>query len=82
MYNFSEDTKRYPMKKEPMKSKSALKEWSVRLKVHPEEERTIKMAAIKKGMGIADYVKEIVLDHLSANQISIEGKSKVSSTET
>ncbi len=64
------------------KIESSLKEWSIRLKVYPEEEERIKMEAIKKRMGIADYVKKIVLDHLSANQVSIEGKSKVSSTET
>jgi len=47
---------------------SALKEWSIRLKVRPEEERTIKMEAIKKGMGIAEYIKKVILDHLSETQ--------------
>lgn len=53
------------------------KRWNIGLKVSPEEEETIKIGAIKNGMGVADYVKKVVLDNLSANNtVSTQGKTK------
>lgn len=42
------------------------KRWNVGLQVSPEEEQKIKISAIQNGMGVADYVKKVLLDNLSA----------------
>ncbi len=57
------------------KNKPYLKGWNIRLKVSPEEEKKIKMRAIKKGMGISDYIKQVLLNSLSTNKTPIQEES-------
>ncbi len=45
-----------------IKVKSHTKEWSIKLRVSPEEEQRIKMGAIKMSMGIAHYIKQAALE--------------------
>ena len=61
------------------KNKSTTKKWNVTLKVSPQEEQTIKIGAIKKGMSVAEYLKKLVLDDLSTSNISTLSKKKQSS---
>jgi len=49
------------MQKE-LNTKIRIKEWSVKLRVSPEEEQQIKMGAIKMRMGIASYIKQAALE--------------------
>jgi len=60
--------------KEPTKNKQLTKKWNVSLKVSLAEEKRIKIGAIKRGMGVGDYIKKIVLEDLSKNAISTQGK--------
>ncbi|MGF1488270.1 MAG: hypothetical protein ACFBSE_14385 [Prochloraceae cyanobacterium] len=46
-----------------------LKRWNIGLKVSPEEEKIIKMEAIRQGMGISEYVKQTLLENLSVNKV-------------
>ncbi len=57
------------------RKEQVLKGWNIRLKVSHEEEQKIKMEALKKGMGISQYIKQTILDNLSVSTISTEGKS-------
>ncbi len=59
-----------------IKNSPATKKWNVGLKVSPEEEKKIKIRAIKKGMKVSDYIKQLVMDDLSANKVSIQVKSQ------
>ena len=58
------------------KNKHTTKKWNVSLKVSLAEEERIKIGAIKRGMGVGDYIKKTVLDDLSKNTISTRGKSE------
>ncbi|MDJ0718551.1 MAG: hypothetical protein QNJ54_30725 [Prochloraceae cyanobacterium] len=56
------------------KNKSSIKGWNIRLKVTDDEERKIKMEALKKGMGISEYIKQAAIESLPGNKISTQGK--------
>ena len=58
------------------KNKPITKKWNVSLKVSLAEEKRIKIGAIKRGMGVGDYIKKTVLDDLSKNTILARGKSE------
>ncbi|MDJ0728142.1 MAG: hypothetical protein QNJ38_23845 [Prochloraceae cyanobacterium] len=61
------------MKKE-LKNKTSTREWSVKLRVSPEEEKQIKMRAIKMSMGIAKYIKQAALEEISSSKPETQGK--------
>jgi len=46
------------------------KKWNVSLKVSVEEEKKIKIGAIQKGLSVAEYLKQLVMDDLSETQVS------------
>ena len=50
-------------------------QWTIRLKVSPEERKRIHKEAIDNGQSIAEYVKRKVLGDLSRTNNLIEGKS-------
>jgi len=50
------------------KTKSQQKQWNIKLRVDPEEESTIKKEAIDYQMGLAEFIKEKLLDRLPANK--------------
>ncbi len=52
-----------------------LSEWTIRLKVSPEERKQIHKEAIDLGLSIAEYVKLKVLQNSSIRNRLIEGKS-------
>ena len=62
--------------KSSAKNKPITKKWNVSLKVSFAEEERIKIGAIKRGMGVGDYIKKTVLDDLSKNPIENQGKSE------
>ena len=62
-------------KKRLTKNQLTLKGWNIRLKVSPEEERKIKKEAIDNDMRVAEYIKQVLLDRLSASQNPTQGKS-------
>ena len=47
----------------------ALKSWNIKLRVSFEEESLIKKQAIDYQMGLAEYIKQKLLDRLSTNAI-------------
>ena len=57
------------------KKQTNTKGWNIKLQVSIEEERKIKKDAIDYDLKVAEYIKQKLLDRLSTNQISIEGKS-------
>ena len=57
-----------------MKSKKP-PEWTIRLRVSPEQRKQIHKEAIDKGLSIADYVKLKVLGDSSNQKSLIQGKS-------
>ena len=56
------------------KNQATTKKWNVGLKVSLEEEQKIKIKAIKKGMKVSDYIKKLVMEDLTGNKVSTEGK--------
>lgn len=58
-----------------IKSQTSLKDWSIKLRLHPDEERRIKKDAIDCDMRVAEYIKHKLLDNLSNKKIQIENKS-------
>ncbi len=50
------------------------KKWNVSLRVNPEEEKQIKIRAIKMGLGVADYIKQAALEDLPISKYQNEGK--------
>ncbi len=62
--------------KDPAINEAITKKWNVSLRVSLAEEKQIKISAIKRGMGVGDYIKKIVLEDLSKNPISAQGKSE------
>jgi len=59
---------------EEIQTKRTTKEWSIKLRVSPEEEKKIKMGAIQKGMGIATYIKQAALEKIPSCKPEIQGK--------
>ena len=57
-----------------MKSNQSL-QWTIRLRVSPEERKRIHKEAIDRGLSIAEYVKSKVLGDFSRTNNLIEGKS-------
>lgn len=55
-------------------NQSTLKKWNVGLKVSHEEERKIKIKAIKEGMRVSEYIKKLVMQDLMLNNSSTQGK--------
>ncbi len=51
------------------------KQWTIRLRVSPEERKQIHKDAIDVGLSIADYVKLKLLENKSIQKHLIEGKS-------
>jgi len=62
--------------KDPEINEAITKKWNVSLRVSLAQEKQIKIGAIKRGMGVGDYIKKIVLEDLSKNRISAQGKSE------
>ncbi len=62
--------------KNQVKTKQTTKEWSIKLRVSPEEEEKIKMGAIKMSMGIASYIKQAALEKIQNNNHTTQGKFK------
>jgi len=60
---------------------SVTKKWNVSLRVSLAEEERIKIGAIKRGMGVGDYIKKTVLADLSKNSIAAPGKSEENSVK-
>ncbi len=60
--------------KEKLTDKSITREWSIKLRVSPEEEEKIKMRAIKMSMGIAKYIKQAALEEISSSKPKTQGK--------
>ncbi len=58
-----------------IKKQSTIKKWNVSLKVSLEEEKKIKIGAIARGLSVAEYLKQLVMDDLSAKKVSTQGKS-------
>lgn len=56
------------------KKYSPTKKWNVSLKVSLEEEKKIKIGAIQKGLSVAEYLKQLVMDDLSETQVTTSGK--------
>jgi len=56
------------------KEKVDLKSWNIKLRVNAEEESLIKKDAIDYQMGLAEYIKNKLLNRLSTNKISTQGK--------
>jgi len=56
------------------KIQSNQKQWNIKLRVNPEEESLIKKDAIDYQMGLAEYIKNKLLNRLSTNKISTQGK--------
>jgi len=52
-----------------------LSQWTIRLKVSPEERKQIHKEAIDKGLTIAEYVKFKVLENSSQTNNLTQGKS-------
>lgn len=52
------------------KEKVFQKRWNIGLKVSSDQEKKIKMEAIRKGMGISEYIKQTLLDSLQPSGIS------------
>lgn len=52
-----------------------LPQWTVRLRVSPEQRKKIQKEAIDRDLSIADYIKLKVLDESSIKINLIEGKS-------
>lgn len=50
------------------------RKWNISLKVSSEEEEKIRIAAIKMGMGVGDYVKQAALAKFSLQQENNQGK--------
>ena len=69
------------MKGESNKDLVITKKWNVSLRVSLAEEKKIKIGAIKRGMGVGDYIKKIVLEDLSKNTISAPRKSEENSVK-
>lgn len=55
--------------------KNQLPQWTIRLRVSPEQRKKIQKEAIDRDLSIADYIKSKVLDELSIKNPRIEGKS-------
>lgn len=60
--------------KKRQKEKPLTKEWSIKLRVSPEEEQQIKMGAITTSMGIANYIKQAALEKFATDRQRLEGK--------
>ncbi|MGF1490601.1 MAG: hypothetical protein ACFBSE_26210 [Prochloraceae cyanobacterium] len=54
--------------KRNQENRSELKNWNIKLRVSPEEEILIKKKAIDYQMGLAEYIKQKLLDRLSENK--------------
>ncbi len=52
-----------------------LAQWTIRLRVSPEERKRIHKEAIERDLTIAEYVKSKVLEDSSRGNLLIEGKS-------
>ncbi len=50
-------------------------QWTIRLRVSPEERKQIHKEAIERDLSIAEYVKSKVLEDKSRQNPVIEGKS-------
>jgi len=61
--------------KKTKQTKSQLKLWNIKLRIEPEEENFIKKEAIDYQMGLAEFIKEKLLDRLPATKTTNSQKS-------
>lgn len=61
-------------KKMGQKNEPNQKQWNIKLRVNYEEESLIKKDAIDYQMGLAEYIKNKLLDRLSPSKISSQQK--------